>query len=65
MFFHSDFYLGCRKTVFLFYILQYYRIPSDSFLYFNITEFLIFSRMYVYISYVIRIYSNYVLKLHN
>jgi hypothetical protein len=65
MFFHSDFCLGCRKTALLFYILQYYRIPSDNFLYFNITESLIFSRMYVYISYVIRIYINYVLKLHH
>ena len=55
MLFHSNFCLRCRKTFLLFYILHIYRIPLDNFLHFNITESLIFSRMYVYISYVIRI----------
>jgi hypothetical protein len=64
MFFHENFCLRCRKTILLLYILQNYRIPLDNFLYFNIMESWIFSRVYVYISYVIRIYSNYVPKLH-
>jgi hypothetical protein len=66
MFFHSNFCLRCRKTVLFFYILQNYCIPLDSFLYFNIREPLIFSRVYVYvyISFVIRIYSNHISKLH-